>query len=190
MTGLALLDIGDRLRLTADWTFQLHEESRNHEFAVGLNLLAVGTSWDALMHRIGTVTEKNYYQTRPFPESERYYFERALRRKHGLNEYRGPALEGHQLSDFDRGTLELMERFTLHATIPAGVELTVDRVYIRKGAKEYSSLSFLVTDARPFGDRLAPVAKRGFKTTHRFWAKLADCRAMSATVAYADAVAA
>lgn len=186
---LALVDIGDKLRLTQDWTFQLHQESRNHEFAVALGLLAVDTPWDTIMHRIGMVTEKNYYQTRPFPEEERYYFERALRRKHGLNEYRGPALEGHRLSEFDRGTLELMAAFTLHATIPAGAELTVDRVYIRKGAKDYSSLSFLVTDAAPFGDRLAPVAKRGFKREHRFWAKLDDCRRMDAVLTYAEVAA-
>ena len=184
---LHLPDIGDRLRLTADWTFQLHQESRNHEFAVALGCMAVDSPWDALMHRIGMVTGKNYYQTRPFPESERYYFERDLStRLHGS---RRAMLAREELSDFDRGTLELMDAFRLDATIPAGVELTVDRVYIRKGAKDYSSMSFLVTDAAPFGDRLAPVAKRGFKNAHRFWAKLSDCRAMDAVLTYAEAVA-
>lgn len=180
---LALVDIGDTLRLTADWTFQLHQEGRNHEFALGLDLLSVGTAWDTLMHRIGIVTGKNYYQTRPFPESERYYFERDLAtRIHGS---RRAALAMEELSEFDRGTVELLNAFTLHATIPAGAELTVDRVYIRKGAKDFSSLSFLVTDPAPFGQRLAPVAKRGFKKAHRFWAKLADCRRMEATLTFA-----
>lgn len=184
--ALALVDIGDKLRLTADWSFQLHQERRNHEFAVALGLLALGTLWDKIMLRIGTVTGKNYYMSRPFPEEERYYFERELRHKHGLDMWRGPELREDRLSEFDQGTLALMRAFTMHVTIPAGVVLTVDRVYIRKGAKDYSSLSFLISDAAPFGAGLAPVAKRGFKSAHRFWAKLADCRRMEATLSYAE----
>ena len=80
-----------------------------------------------------------------------------------------------------------MDAFRLDVTIPAGAELTVDRVYIRKGAKDYSSLSFFLTDATPFGDRLAPVTARGFKRAHRFWAKLSDCRAMDAVLTYTEA---
>jgi hypothetical protein len=144
----------------------------------------VGTPWEAIMLRVGVVTGKNYYLTRPFPESERYYFERDLAiREHGS---RRAVLDVEALPEFDRATWHMMGQYLPTATVPAGSELTVDRVYIRQGAKEYSSLSFLVTDAGPFGDRLAPVAKRGFKKAHRFWAKLRDCRRIEASVDYAD----
>lgn len=50
---------------------------------------------------------------------------------------------------------------SVHFTIPKGCELTVDRIYIRKGGKDFSSISFYV--------------KGLDKTRKRFWAKLDDC---------------
>lgn len=51
-------------------------------------------------------------------------------------------------------------------TLPAGTVLKIDRIYIRKGAKDFSSVSFFIT------------SKEKIKSTGkhlRFWAKLADC---------------
>lgn len=51
-------------------------------------------------------------------------------------------------------------------TLPEGTVLVVDRVYIRKGNEQYSSLSFRVGAGKssPFPNKKRP----------RFWAKLAD----------------
>jgi hypothetical protein len=54
---------------------------------------------------------------------------------------------------------------TAPVTIPAGTVLTVDRLYIRKGAAAYSSLTFNIPKGRNPGHPLAGT---------RFWAKLAD----------------
>lgn len=72
-------------------------------------------------------------------------------------------------------------------TIPAGTTLKVDRIYIRKGMSEYSSLSFLWV-----GERTEPRVEQRHGTAYfetkkdfsyeikiprkpiRFWAKLAD----------------
>ncbi len=75
------------------------------------------------------------------------------------------------------------------AVLPAGTELQIDRIYIRKGAAEYSSISFYVLKApeslpgldpktaRPSevydytARKLNIVMKKGKK---RFWAKLVN----------------
>lgn len=62
--------------------------------------------------------------------------------------------------------------------LKAGTKLKIDRVYIRKGAKEYSSITFNVVKGK---DSVAQVAKgeHVFKTKGaRFWAKLSDVNQM------------
>ena len=56
-------------------------------------------------------------------------------------------------------------------TLPKGASLTVDRIYIRKGAAEFSSLTFLLP--------VTPQIKKHFdytgtKKSFRFWVKLTD----------------
>lgn len=63
--------------------------------------------------------------------------------------------------DWDREN----ERWVFHdewnITLPADTILRVDRIYIRKGNKEYSSMSFWI--------------KNGEYKGARFWAKLEEC---------------
>jgi len=49
-------------------------------------------------------------------------------------------------------------------TIPKGSVLTVDRLYVRKGAKDFDSISFFLTKDSPLKN----------KKVLRFWAKLND----------------
>lgn len=49
-------------------------------------------------------------------------------------------------------------------TIPAGAELKIERIFIRKGSSEYNSVTFF------WQKQSIPAAKKGI----RFWAKL-DC---------------
>ena len=63
-----------------------------------------------------------------------------------------------------------------HETVKleTGSKLTVDRIYIRKGTKDFSSVSFLLDileKKRPFGEK-----------GMRFWAKLEDVNRMEAAV--------
>jgi hypothetical protein len=69
-------------------------------------------------------------------------------------------------------------------TLNKGTELRVDRIYIRKGKSEYSSLTFAIsksTDSRLMvpgkGKKAKPVLKKA-----RFWAKLADVNQASMLV--------
>lgn len=64
-------------------------------------------------------------------------------------------------------TDEYAKRYPCDFKIPAGSVLIVDRIYIRKGAKEFDSLTFRVKSSPD--ERL---------TKCRFWAKLSDVNTM------------
>lgn len=64
---------------------------------------------------------------------------------------------------------------SIEITIPAGTILKVDRIYIRKGISEYSSITFILNN---FGSSeiKSRYSERVVKyKTQRFWAKLSDC---------------
>ena len=54
-------------------------------------------------------------------------------------------------------------------TLPAGTVLKIDRIYIRKGNKDFDSVTFYMKG----GNKVVPFAK-GKPKAIRFWAKLAD----------------
>ena len=56
-----------------------------------------------------------------------------------------------------------------HVTFPKGTQLKIDRIYIRKGAEDYSSITFRVSDIPDEG-----IGKFIGKKKSRFWAKLDD----------------
>ena len=103
---LYIPEIGDRLRLTSAWTFNLHYERRNSDLL-------------------------------------KFFFDEEYNWK--LNVKPRPV------------------------KLKIGTLLQIDRIYIRKGSAEFSSLSFyVVTDAKKTSSFGKPVGLR-------FWAKLADC---------------
>lgn len=107
--NLYVPEIGDRIKLTADWTFDLHTEYRNK----------------TLMEHFGiTFNQREYVENR--------------------------------------------ERIN-SVTIPSGTVLKVDRIYIRQGLQEWSSITFY---AEGIGKGKGSFGK---PKTARFWAKLVDC---------------
>lgn len=61
-------------------------------------------------------------------------------------------------------------------TLPAGAVLRVDRIYIRQGLDEFSSLSFFVEGTSATVKKLWTDDNSGkHKRAVRFWAKLDDC---------------
>ena len=125
---LYIPEIGNQLRLTVDWTFDLYNEYRNA----------------TLLEKIGDSRDAGWYQR---------------------NIGGSPC------------------------TIPAGAVLKVDRIYIRKGISEYSSITFCWV-----GERTEPKVEKHTETHYdsfgkpslvpyihkiprkpvRFWAKLDD----------------
>ncbi len=86
------------------------------------------------------------------------------------------ALKLRVSDDDDRwGRYHNSER-TWQVTLPAETKLRVDRVYIRKGMADYSSLSFYVEEC-PLAELTPAKNGGGFKRgRRRFWAKLSDVR--------------
>jgi hypothetical protein len=71
----------------------------------------------------------------------------------------------------------------LTVTIPKGTILQVDRIYIRKGSSDYSSITFYAKNLGEVettrhtysGIGILPAKKKVKKKALRFWAKLSDC---------------
>lgn len=56
------------------------------------------------------------------------------------------------------------------ATIPEGTQLTVDRIYIRKGMPQFDSITFILDRKTCSDERISKTKGRPM----RFWVKLAD----------------
>jgi len=118
-------DIGTIVRLTQDWTFRLHSESRNYDM---FQLVGLPYSADQSI---------------------------------------SPAWGRH------RGTKGPTE-----VTFKAGTVLKIDRVYIRKGVSDYSSITFNIVKGKN-SVLTAGKLEHVFKAKGaRFWAKLSDVNKM------------
>ena len=103
-----------------------------------------------------------------------------------FNEYRNETLM--EISSIEFPRIQSSFKQFVPFTIPTGEVLKIDRIYIRKGASDYSSLSFLWVGKRTSSKvitRTATAVGYGTKQSWdydvkkpakpvRFWAKLAD----------------
>lgn len=80
-------------------------------------------------------------------------------------EYRNETLYAHLGLEYPR--TQRIDAKPTRVTLPAGTELGIDRIYIRRGNKEFDSITFNLLGV--------PTQKLryGAKTRVRFWAKLA-----------------
>jgi len=143
-------EIGDAVTLAEDWTFPLQFESRN------------AALWEAL----GKPT--------PNRNQDYEYYMYRDERKPSIDRTAKWAAVGVRVDVVPDtaagyyGYCRDQHVLRTDATLPKGSILTVDRIYIRKGIKEYSSVTFYV--------RNAGLPKTGKQ--HRFWVKLADVNTM------------
>lgn len=68
------------------------------------------------------------------------------------------------------GTGYMADGRSVSATLPTNTVLRVDRIYVRKGKSDWSSVSFVVVEMPG-----SSAKHRGFSGKGRFWAKLEDC---------------
>lgn len=162
-------DIGDRLTLASEWAFDLMYEHRNESLerwwlkrqtGRDLKLSFVRKQphepwthpWRWVALQADTLTTWNGYWS---DNSADYEGPEALFRQLANDPMVGIRTEG-----------ELASKLWLRCRLPAGSQLTVDRVYIRKGMNDFSSISFW---ALPHGE----------KKRHRFWVKLKDANTIN-----------
>ena len=145
-------EIGDEIILEKDWTFELHSERRNDTMGefFGYKSACFG-SW---------IKFSDYHVYADFVNR----------------------MENESVSDYlirrDKWHEELA-KFSVKSitiTIPKGCLLKIDRIYIRKGCKDYSSITFNV---KKMGEALVKQSRWNDKIINkksfRFWAKLSDC---------------
>lgn len=161
--------IGDIITLNKDWSFTLYIESRNQCLFLKLyptyvvpkrpkitNLRAVIAPADKAhtLHPYNCGIQYNgnftmgqatvYLPKDPKDYQDLVAYHRALEKLDKLYDYLNP------------------KKFP--ATLPAGTELKIDRIYIRKNKSKYDSISFRIT--------------KGLYAKCRFWAKLTDVNTM------------
>jgi hypothetical protein len=141
---LNIPDIGDIITLESEWTFMLHPEARN-------NRLAKFYGFEHTSHG------EQYWSTVEGMNAMHVIYESCKLDKVG------------KLFDYSKYQTMIVSYIKCNpdkingafkVTLPAKTELGVDRVYIRKGARDFSSLSFIIKNGK-------------FKGA-RFWAKLQD----------------
>lgn len=136
---LFIPELGTQLKLTEDWTFDLHAEHRN-----------------------ATVGQMNGYKLEYIPQR--------------FPEWKGgqpypiyvPGMHDWWVKEGVENT------HIIPVTLPVGTILKVDRIYIRKGAKDFSSISFFISGA-PKVTTQKNQYRNAVTRPVRFWAKLSDC---------------
>lgn len=130
-------DIGDVLTLKEDWHFELYPEHRNTKLAKFLGFHQGGDYWctESAVNAIDTIA----------------------------GNCRNIAFDYDKYQSMRNAFIENNPDIMLpilNVKLDAGTILDIDRVYIRKGARSFSSLSFII--------------KNGPFKGARFWAKLPD----------------
>lgn len=139
-------EIGTKITLAEDWSFSLYCERRNEALL------------DATNHRtLSNNINCGYYSFYNLKDKEKEFIKEM-----------GWHLEPSVCARYD-------DCYNI-VTLPMGTILTVDRIYVRKGSSDFSSISFNV-DKKSIEKNFSDFATRvaGSKGRCRFWAKLKDC---------------
>lgn len=191
---LYIPEIGDSIILEKDWTFTLHQESRNDTLAAFFGYYPVMYRIGGWIHNEDLVPMRDPDYVVKYPERQtgrNSIFERG----ESYEEYEAKCEKARQENpeyvkwhkDMEEWVekAEKLAKESIEVTLPAGTELSVDRIYIRKGASEYSSITF-------YAKRLPEITYTGKRWHYgsskpkkikafRFWAKLADCNQIEFT---------
>jgi hypothetical protein len=185
---LYIPEIGDTIMLTQDWEFELHAERRNEQLAAffGHYLTGYGRGlWleESSFPRLRKPEYNIEYPDREDPKFRKMFgrydysaYDRACEEAKLSNpEY----LEYQRYSDEWYATAKSIGKPVLIVRIPAGTTLSIDRIYIRKGASEFSSITFYAKglgEVTMNGSRFSWGNQKTVKRkAQRFWAKLEDC---------------
>lgn len=181
-------EIGDHIRLTHDWQFELHAEHRNEQLGAffGHYLKGYGNGvWieEAVLPRLRNPDYQVNYPDRDDPKFRKLFgghdheaYELACEQARlacpEYVQYRKESEEWHAKA-------KELGKPTLTVILPAGTLLSIDRIYIRKGASDFSSITFY---AKELGEVVIPGSRWSWgnqkptkRKAQRFWAKLADC---------------
>lgn len=162
--NLYIPEIGDKIKLTEDWTFDLYHEDRNNslwqEKVRSQDIREPDPAPEKeLEEKIKGIEDRCTYTENPNAYS---YHSRRVKTYASVEDRdnHGPFIQ-------ELRRLQCRPSWAV-VTLPKDTVLKVDRIYIRKGVSEYSSITFYVWDEP------GPVPAKPKKKA-RFWAKLYDC---------------
>jgi hypothetical protein len=159
-------ELGTEIVLSSDWNFTLFEEYRNSSLIEVLEArkqphrMEAQKILDASCKELKKVLDERPSLGRYSDWGGGYY---------GIQTYFVFEDWKSELAVYWKDRLEVEDAATksMDACLVSGTKLKIERIYIRKGSSEYSSLTFRIIDSP---DELL----RGKKKL-RFWAKLEDC---------------
>lgn len=172
-------ELGEIITLKEDWTFDLHAESRNEQ--LGEHFGHYGAYYKGYNFIDASVLPKlrqpDYTIIAPTEEEcmvpvgyfgQKQYSHDKYREIYNARAESNPEYIQYQLdSKAHSEIVQQIRKESIKVTLPKGTILKFDRIYIRKGASDYSSITFYAKDM------IKPNTKK--KYSPRFWAKLSDC---------------
>lgn len=183
--NLYIPEIGDHIVLTEDWTFNLHPEYRNEDMAAYLgHYLKLGGWIDGNV--LPPMRPVDYSVEYPDREDPKFYtFSLIGGNKFCTEKYN----TARQLAEQECKARQVWQaEFNVHydtaqkilkdvliVTIPKGTVLSIDRIYIRKGSSDFSSLTFYAKGLGNISVKSSRRPNAKNKKALRFWAKLDDC---------------
>lgn len=158
-------EIGDMIRLTKDWSLTLYRERRND------SLWREQGCWNRIIDPDQTPVKEVEEKIKVI---ESRLTVQEIKNSYGWAPNRVKVYASQEDKDNDRNFKYELSALNCRpswapVTLLKDTVLKVDRIYIRKGISEYSSITFYVW-SKP-----GPVAANASKKKSRFWAKLADC---------------
>jgi hypothetical protein len=176
-------EIGDHLRLTEDWTFTLHTEGRNATLAELFGFRKYGYIQWLDSTKIEEEPDRDYVIN--YPDNAQFERRGIFGQRYSYEERQAAWKKAEDDSPTYQAYLKSYHEWNerakslaidnLEITLPKGTILAVDRIYIRKGASDFSSITFY---AKGLGESEIKNRWSGRITkwkAQRFWAKLSDC---------------
>jgi len=170
-------EIGDHIVLTEDWNFVLHPEGRNQDLG---KFFGYSQNWEGWINDEVLPPMRNFDYEVNYPKWEEY---RGNGRYDEFQKLQKEAEENcpefvKYWADQEAWNEKAKALFIpeLKVTLPASTVLAIDRIYIRKGSSDYSSITFYAKNLGTIvrKDRWSS-GKEKKKSALRFWAKLDDC---------------
>lgn len=179
-------EIGDEIILEEDWSFGLFPERRNEHLAAFYGhyrggFLTNGWIDSSVLPPMRPVDYKVNYPKQGVPNTffgktfDRNIWEKECKlAEENCPEYK----KWHEDREIWREQSDKIWKPVLDIKLPKGTRLKIDRIYIRKGSKDFSSITFFAKD---LGEITTTVGehttkpKKIKKKSLRFWAKLVDC---------------
>lgn len=177
-------ELGDTITLAEDFTFTLHAESRNKDLAAAFGHYEVYNRGAIFIDESVLPPMRDPDYDLKYPDQNDPQFKDWLGRIDGnkLNKaYKQAEADCLEYKKYfedleiHRQEAAKIGKPSIQVTLPKGTELIVDRIYIRKGASDYSSITFRTTSLGSANVPNSSYRKSKTKKSLRFWVKLQEC---------------